>query len=367
MPNATDIKALVVAALQKQASSVDSKRNDEHEKDIKDNVVASVDSQTAADATGRMEKDPAMNIGTKAEASTDSVVNGLPRETNDGEAFKEASALQKLAATITAGITRAVESSQLSKEATDAKPSDAAAKTAITVDAAEGGSTGKNSVDDPGTQECIEGGEEGGEAAQTTTDATQTAATKVEAGSSSEEDPAKSAGVLAAEIYEMANFFLNDPEDFTKQASAEGLPMEEDLVEGDIKGLEGSESDELASALEAAAMDASGEGTEDADNVADYLQAYQDVPGMGEEGMGEEGIAPEAVVAPDQAAVAPEGAPEEGMADVDALAAMLQEAGIGPEELAGLGKQASVQDDAWKGLTKEAKREVIFSVIKDLK
>ena len=71
MADVMNIQKLVKAAAQrelmmnKQAASVDSERNNEHEEDIKA-IPANVDSQSGSDAVGIAEKDPAMNIGTKA-------------------------------------------------------------------------------------------------------------------------------------------------------------------------------------------------------------------------------------------------------------------------------------------------------------
>ncbi len=333
------VKAAAAKELAKQASSVDSARNREHEEDIK-SVPANVDSHTAAGAVGGLAKAPEMNIGTKAEATSDEKIDGISnRENNDAQAFKQASDLQKLAGSIVAGIEAAV-----SKQA----------DTAITSDAAEG-TSGKDSTDDPGKQENIEGGEANGEAAQTTTSGVQTAPVTPEvAGNSNPEvDPAKSAGALAADVYQMAQQFLVAPEEFTKQAG-----VEEELAEADVEGLEDSEADELAAALEASARDAAVEGAEDADNVAQYLSSYQDAEEQGGleglEGLGAEDPMPEV-------GAAPEG--QDG--DVEALLQMLQEAGVSPEELEGLAtqKQASTQEDAWAGLSKEAKHDVILKVM----
>ncbi len=154
---------------------------------------------------------------------------------------------------------------------------------------------------------------------------------------------------MAADIYTMAQEFLVAPESFTKQAG-----IDEELAEADVEGLEDSEADELAAALEASALDAAGEGTEDADNVAQYLSSYQDLGGA----IGAEDPMPEVA------------APEAGQdGDVEALLKMLQEADISPEELQGLvtQKEASVEeDDAWKELSKEAKHEVVLNVLEGL-
>lgn len=336
------VKAAAAKELAKQAASVDSERNNEHEEDMK-GIPANVDSQSGSEAVGVAEKDPAMNIGTKAEATTDKPAEDSKKDKDDDDAFKSASDLQKLAKKIISSIETAVE-----KEAKTKK-----AETAITVDAAEG-TCGKNSEDDQGKEESIEGGEADGEATQTTDSATQTSAPKQEeAGSASpEEDPnpnppkekKASYGELATEIYKMAQEILtNSNDEITKSAS-----MDEELTEEDIEGLEDDEADELAAALQASAMDAANEGTEDADNVAQYLDAYQNVP----EGLGED-----FADVPDQS---------NGVdGDIEQFLAMLQEAGVSPEELAGMAqKEASVkEDDAWKSLSKEAKHKVVLDVL----
>jgi hypothetical protein len=345
MANATHIKALIRQAMEKQAASVDTARNDENTADVKDAVPASVDSQTAADAVGRMEKDPAVNIGTKAEASTDTDVNGMTKDKDDDQAFKSASSLQKLAA-------------QLLKEITKA------AETAITVDAAEGASTTPNTTDSEGTEEKLGDAKSDGAAAQTTTSAVQTEVPKAEEASRSvtpEADPAeKSAGVLASEIYKLANDLLAGASISALCKSANVLEdeIEGDVSEGDVDNLSDEEADELAAALQASAVDAADEGTNDADQVSDYLEAYQDAPDV----MGGEGL--------EGAPAGVEGMPAQGGAEVDELAQMLEEAGISPEELAAaVSKSASAKkatDAGWAKLSKSAKRDVVLAAINQL-
>lgn len=355
MANATNIKALIRQAMEKQAAAVNTERADEHTQDVKSGVPASVDSQTAADAVGCMEKDPAVTIGTKAEGSTDAAVDGLPKETDDDQAFKSASDLRKLASKLITAISKAAE-------------------TAITVDAAENAQTTPNTDDSDGKEEKFGDLSADGASTQTTTGAIQTAATKSESASAStapEKDPADGVktdfGKLASTIYELANQMLvEDVSGICKAANVLEEEVEGEVAPQDVDNLSDEEADELAAALEASAMDASQEGTEDADQVGDYLEAYQGAPEVLGEGEGAEGLPVEGA----------EGLPMEGAEglpgaggdpEVDSLIQMLEEAGISPEELmAEAQKSASTKPKGWTKLSRAQKRDVVLTAIKGL-
>ena len=240
MSEASHVRDLIRKAIAKQASSINTERNDEHAADVKAAIPASVDSQTAADATGSMAKDPAVTMA-KAEASTDVEMHGMIKDKDDNDAFKSASALRKQAVTLINAITKAAE-------------------TALTVDAPQSAGTQTQTVDQVGKEEKIGDAKSDGAAAQTDKSLVQTSATKVEAS-------AKSAGVLAMDLYKLAQTLL-EVDDFSGFCKAAAVNEEEangELAEGDIEGLEDPEADEVAAALEASAMDAAGEGTEDAE------------------------------------------------------------------------------------------------------
>jgi hypothetical protein len=357
MANVSHIKDLIRTAMEKQASSMDNERSKENEEDVKKAVPASVDSQNPAEATGTAEKNPAMNIGTKAESSTDTEQNGMKKEDKDDDAFKSASELRKLASSITAAIAKA-----------------AAEETALTDDAPENANTNTDTKDSKGSEEPMRGTESpDGSATQTDTSTDQKAPVNKEEASretSPEADPAeKSAsekGKLATSIYKLAKTLLYSSDEQTKalykQANIDPAMVEEEEVGAeDVDNLEDEEADEVAAALEAAALEAEGEGAQDGDNVADYLESYQAAANEG---------APEDVpeVAPE---VAPEIAPEVGDdQEIEQLIQLLEEAGVNPEELMGMvgTKSASVKkDNGWTKLSKTQRHDVILSVFKDLK
>jgi len=342
MADASNIKDLIRQAMQKQAAAVNTERSRENEADVKAGIPASVDSQTAADAVGRMEKDPAVTIGTKAEASTDKDVTNVPKDKNDDQAFKSAAELRKLAAGFIEQLTKAAEATALDVKLPETVSSDA---------------KGKDEVP-PAVVAPSDGA-----AAQETTSAVQTAATKVEAGNETK----KEAGVLAAQLYKLANTLLvTDEEELRKYAGVEP-GTDEPLKEEDVNGLDESDSDELATALQASAEDAANEGTQDADNTADYLQSYQDMPGMAE----------------GQGAPAVEGADQ-----LDQVLQMLEEAGVTPEEIMAAVQEQSAAPAApvapapemapmeapvkeasagWEKLNKGQRRSVVMDVLKSLK
>lgn len=333
----SNIRELVRAAMAKQAMDTGAGRNAEHEKDVQEMVPSSVDSHTASGATGILAANPVLSIGTTAEGSTDVDVEGLPADQNDDQAFKSASQLRRAAK----GLLGAIKS---------------AAEDALSVDAAEGGTSNTPIPEDEGASKPMTLGPQDGAAPQADTSAIQTGPTKTET---------KSAGYipgqLASTLYKMANNMeLVNDRGFCKAAGIDEQDLEEPLTEDDIDSLPDEEADEVAAALEAAAMEAAAEGTEDADSVSDYLGGYL-------EGAIDPGAAPEEEVDAGLAAAAEAELAGGGGDEIDQLATLLEEAGITPEELVeATAKQASADKNAWSGLNKAARRKVVLSALSGL-
>lgn len=345
----SSVRKLVREAMAKQAADKGENRNQEHTKDIKSMIPASVDSQSAADATGLIGTTPAATIGTKAEASTDKPVEGTPTEGNDDQAFKTAHELRFSAKSILNDIKEAAE-----KSAADA----------VTVEPTDGGAAVPNIPVDDGGLKSDSLGPADGKGPQADKSVVQNSPTKQEETTNIVDNPPKQAsqyapGALAYSLYKLAHDIsaMGAP-DFCKAAGVEEL-NDEALTEEEIDGLPDEEADEVAAALEAAAMEAAAEGAEDADTASDYLGGYME----GAMEPSEEEMLAELAAAEAEAGGA--GGSKED--EIDVLTSVLEQAGISPDELAAAtAKQASAQRGEWGALSKEAKRKVVLDVLANM-
>ena len=355
------IDEILARAMAKTASNTE--RSDENSADVKAAIPSSVDETNSSDIIGSVAKENTVVL-TGAVATTDEKEDGLPKETNDGDAFKEASAseLASVASDIMATIVKA-------------------SADALDVDAPENGAQTENSPDATGNEE----------------DVSDNGTEPVNASST----PSKEAADLPDAMQDSGDTSSkDDSEGELKVTDSSGEEEEKEASETLEKEFEQFISlREKFAGIEEMLTGIDGQAQGDAGNVAEFLQAFQEAPGLD---AGAEGQAP---LMDEEAEVAPEGVPEapgeelggeapvEGEAGLgeelggldgglggggeeDALQELVQileQAGISPEDftqqVGDLGaeeaKIAATKADGWKSLTKEAKRSLVEKALRD--